>query len=225
MTARSQAIAGPALDAAPAAGARAAVEIRPARLDDIKPILTLHREAFADKFGGAFGASGAERGVRALATAWRRQGLLAMRGMIVAEHAGEVIGTASLRTWEMGGDEAGTAELAFQEELGLWGAARSLFALSLLDHRIERGEGFISDVAVMASHRRGGVARAMLARVEQEARSRNKRFLGLYVSAANHGARTLYHSLGFADLRTRRSLMARLFFGQASWVYMRKDLH
>jgi len=222
MTAHSHAISG----ALPAArgGPVVPVEVRSARLDDIPPILALHREAFADTFGGAFGAAGAERGTKALARAWHKQGPSAMRGMVVAVHDGQVIGTASLRTWELSGDDGGAAELAFQEELGLWGAARSLFALSLLDHRIERAEGFITDVAVLAPFRRGGVARAMLAQIEQEAGARNKRFLSLYVGAGNAGARALYRRLGFYDVRVRRSLLARLFFGQGRWVYMRKEL-
>ncbi|HMQ33258.1 MAG TPA: GNAT family N-acetyltransferase [Chloroflexaceae bacterium] len=225
MTASSGALSGPiSQPAARPAGGAVAVAIRPARLDDIGLILALHREAFADKFGGAFGAGATERGVAALAAAWRRQGPPALRGMFVAEHEGRVVGTTTVRTWEMSGDDGGAAEIAFHEELGLWGAARSLFALSLLDHRIERREGFVTDVAVLAPYRRGGVARALLARAEQEAMLRGKRFLGLYVSARNEGARSLYSGLGFRNVRVRRSLLAWLIFGQGRWVYMRKDL-
>jgi ribosomal protein S18 acetylase RimI-like enzyme len=198
--------------------------IRMARLDDIGAIVALHSDAFADTFGGAFGRGRIQRGAAALAATWRRQGAVALRGMLVAEHEGRLIGTTTLRTWEMGGDDAGAAELSFQEELGLWGAARSLFALSLLDHRIEHHEGFLADVAVLAAYRRSGVARSMLARAEEEARARRKRFLGLYVSANNTGALHLYRSLGFATVHTRRSLFAWLFFGQGTWYYLRKSL-
>ncbi|NTU82709.1 MAG: GNAT family N-acetyltransferase [Chloroflexales bacterium] len=225
MTASSQALRGPFGQPAPrVAAGTLPVLIRPARLDDIGLILELHREAFADKFGGAFGDGATDRGVAALAATWRRQGSAALRGMFVAEHEGLVIGTTTVRTWEMVTDDGGAAELAFHEELGLWRAARSLFALSLLDHKIERREGFITDVAVLAPYRRGGVARALLSRAEQEATLRGRRFLGLYVSTRNEGARGLYRRLGFYDVRVRRSLMAWMIFGQGSWVYMRKDL-
>jgi ribosomal protein S18 acetylase RimI-like enzyme len=147
-----------------------------------------------------------------------------MRGMLVAEYDGRLIGTTTLRTWEMGGDDTGAAELAFQEVLGIWGAARSLFALSLLDHRIAHHEGFLADVAVVDAYRRRGVARLLLARAEEEARARRKRFLGLYVSAGNSGARSLYHSLGFEIAHSRRSLFAWMMFGQGTWHYMRKSL-
>jgi ribosomal protein S18 acetylase RimI-like enzyme len=208
---------------AAAAPAIAAV-IRPARLSDITAIVDLHSRAFADTFGGAFGRSGVERGAQALAAAWRRQGAASMRGMLVAEQDGQLIATTTLRTWEMGGDDAGAAELAFQEVLGVWGATRSLFALSLLDHRIAHHEGFLADVAVLEPYRRSGVARSLIARAEEEARARRKRFLGLYVSSRNTSARNLYQSLGFVDAHTRRSLLAWLFFGQGTWHYMRKSL-
>ncbi|NNJ13365.1 GNAT family N-acetyltransferase [Chloroflexales bacterium ZM16-3] len=212
--ATSAATAGPAITAV----------IRPARLDDIAAIVDLHSRAFADTFGGAFGRGHIEQGTRALAVAWRRQGTASMRGMLVAEHDGRLIGTTTLRTWEMGSYDAGAAEMAFQEVLGVWGSARSLFALSLLDHRISHHEGFLADVAVLESYRRSGVARSLLARAEEDARARHKRFLGLYVSARNSGARSLYHSLGFVDAHTRRSLFAWLMFGQGTWHYMRKSL-
>lgn len=201
-----------------------AIDIRPARMDDIYPILQLHREAFADKFGAAFGSAGASRGIEAMAEAWRRQGVSALRGMIVAVADGQVIGTISLRTAEMSSDSSGAAEIAFHQVLGAWGAIRSIFALSLLDHQIDRAEGYITDVAVLAPFRRRGVAQALLARAEEEARLRNKRFLGLYVSAANRGAQVLYERVGFAEHRVRRSLLAAWMLHQRKWVYMRKPL-
>ncbi len=163
-------------------------------------------------------------GVAALEASWRRQGMLALRGMFVAELGGQIVGTTTLRTWEMGNDNSGAAELAFQQVLGVWGAIRSMFALSLLDHRIGRGEGFITDVAVLNDYRRQGIASALLARAEEEACSRYKHYLGLYVSGANMGARTLYRRLGFRDMYVRRSWLTRLIFGQREWVYMRKHL-
>jgi ribosomal protein S18 acetylase RimI-like enzyme len=200
------------------------INIRPAQMDDIYPILGLHREAFADKFGAAFGTNGAARGVEAMAEAWRRQGNAALRGMLVADADGQVIGTITLRTWEMGADNTGAAELAFHQVLGAWGAIRSIFALSLLDHQIDRAEGYITDVAVLSPYRRRGVAQALLSRAEEEARVRRKRYLGLYVSAANEGARQLYRRVGFLERRMRRSLLAGWILHQRAWIFMRKDL-
>ena len=201
-----------------------AFRIRPARMDDIYPILHIHREAFSDKFGAAFGARGAERGVEAMAEAWRRQGVSALRGMFVAVVDEQVVGTISLRTWEMGSESSGAAELAFHNVLGAWGALRSIFALSLLEHRIDRSEGYITDVAVQSAYRRQGIASALLERVEQEARLRGKRFLGLYVSASNKGAQRIYERAGFVRRRTRRSWTAGWMLRQHAWLYMVKEL-
>jgi ribosomal protein S18 acetylase RimI-like enzyme len=200
------------------------IDIRPARMSDIYPILGLHREAFADKFGAAFGTRGMARGIEAMAEAWRRQGSASLRGMLVAYVDEQVVGTTTLRTWEMGGDNTGAAEMAFHQVLGTWGVLRSTFALSLVDHQIDRAEGFISDVAVLGPYRRRGIARALLARAEEEARVRRKRYLGLYVSGSNQAAQQLYLRLGFITRRVRRSLLAGLILHQRTWVYMRKDL-
>jgi ribosomal protein S18 acetylase RimI-like enzyme len=201
-----------------------ALTIRPANAQDINTVLTLHQEAFADKFGSAFGARGLERGKAALARAWTRQGNRALRGMFVAEWQQQVIGTATLRTWEMGDDDGAITESAFQQELGLWGATRSIFVLSLLSHRITQHEGFITDVAVLAPFRRCGVASALLSRLEETARLQHKRYLGLYVSRNNQDAIALYQRTGFCQSHIRRSWMTRLCFGQREWLYMRKDL-
>jgi len=212
------------LETTHSAAAPLTIDIRPARMNDIYPVLGLHREAFADKFGAAFGANGATRGIEAMAEAWRRQGTNALRGMLVATVGDQIIGTITLRTWEMGSDNTGAAELAFHQVLGAWGAMRSIFALSLLDHPIGRDEGYITDVAVLGPYRRRGVAQALLARAEEEARLRRKRFLGLYVSAANRGARQLYLRVGFVERHTRRSLLAGWLLRQRNWIYMCKDV-
>lgn len=200
------------------------VQIRAARMDDIYPILRLHCEAFADKFGAAFGARGIARGVEAMAEAWRRQGRSALHGMFVAEVDGLIVGTISLRTWEMGHDTTGAAEIAFHQVLGMWGAIRAIFALSLLDHTISRDEGYITDVAVLTPYRRSGVARGLVEHAEYDARQRGKRFLSLYVSASNQTAQRLYERAGFTVHSTRRSWLAGIMLRQRRWIYMRKEL-
>jgi len=198
--------------------------IRAAEMKDINTILTLHCEAFAEKFDGAFGHKGIARGMHAIENAWQRQGLSSIQGMIVAEWEEHVIGTTMLRTHEMGNDQTYTTELVFQQTLGIWGAARSIFALSLLSHHIGRHEGFITDVAVLKPFRRQGIARKLLVEAEKNAHMQKKTYLGLYVSSANPGARQLYEQFGFQHIHTRRSWLTRFLFGQREWIYMRKQL-
>ncbi len=201
------------------------VRIRPATLQDINQIIGLHCEAFADKFGGAFGSNGITRGATALAMAWRRQGSSALRGMLVAEWGTYIVGTTMLRTCEMGSDHSGAIEGAFQQVLGMWGATRSIFALSLLSHHVGRNEGFITDVAVLQPFRRRGVARLLLGEAEYRACAHyGKKYLGLFVSSGNRGARSLYEALGFESVYVRKSWLTQLIFGQRKWIYMRKNL-
>lgn len=203
-----------------------ALQVRPASLHDINAILVLHQQAFADKFGSAFGQGegGLMRGAAALEAAWRYQNGRALRGMLVAEWQHRIIGTTTLRTWELGDDDSEAIETAFQQVLGVWGALRSMFVLSLLNHRIARTEGFITDVAVDEAFQRRGVATALLVEAETVARRRRKHHLGLYVSSTNQGAITLYKQFGFNIQHTRHSLLTRIFFGHRTWYYMRKTL-
>ena len=94
--------------------------------------MTLHREAFSDKFGAAFGMRRSDLGVEAMAEAWRRQGALALRGMLVAVLDQQIVGTISMRTADSVGDNDGSAEQAFYQVLGHWRALRSIMVLSLI---------------------------------------------------------------------------------------------
>jgi ribosomal protein S18 acetylase RimI-like enzyme len=209
---------------APAGEMAANLTIRPAVMDDITNILALHCEAFSDKFGSAFGVNHITLGSDALNAAWHREGAHALNGMLVAEWQGCIIGTTTLRTVEMGNDDAGGVELAFQQVLGVWRAIRSIIALSLLSHRIERDEGFITDVAVSAPFRRCGIATTLLQNAEYMAKQCGKRYLGLYVSSKNTGAQALYRHLGFSVTRVRRSVLTWFIFGQREWLYMTRKI-
>lgn len=196
------------------------VVLRPACLSDIEPMLALQAEAFADKFVAAFGRRGIERGVAALIRTHQLQGASSLQGMHVAVYAERVVGTITMRTSEMHIDDGGAVEQAFLRELGTWGTIRAMHALSQLDHRIDRDEGYITDVAVVADLRRRGIAQAMMHSIIALARDNGKRRLGLYVSASNTSALALYHQLAFREQQVRRSWWNALFLGERRWLYM-----
>ncbi len=57
----------------------------------------------------------------------------------------------------------------------------------------------IHDICVLAPHRGRGIARALLARIESEARARGACKITLEVLSGNHNAKRLYQSLGYGD--------------------------
>lgn len=197
-----------------------AVVIRSAHMDDLEPMLGLQAEAFADKFRAAFGRRAAQRGLAAMLSVHRLQGPYSLQGMYVALHADRLVGTITMRTVEMRADDGMQVEQAFLRELGTWGTLRAMHAFSRLEHYIGRHEAYITDVAVDPAFRRRGVARTMMLHIAQAAREKHKHTLGLYVSASNTGARTLYHSLGFRDFSVRRSWWNGWLLGERRWVYM-----
>lgn len=198
--------------------------IRPATLDDVETIVDLHGEAFAAKFGRAFGAAFSRQGAAALAMTWRRQGAAALSGMSVAVLDERIVGTISLRTAHQPLLPEGVAEQVFYQLLGPWRGLRALFALSLLDHRIGRGEGYISDVAVAADYRGRGIGALLLDHVEVLARQRRLQQLSLYVAARNRTAVQLYTRCRFQRKRLRRSLTTWFFYREYGWWFMTKDL-
>lgn len=59
----------------------------------------------------------------------------------------------------------------------------------------------IHDVSVVPEHRGKGVARALFARIEDEARARGACKVTLEVLSGNHRAKELYASLGYGDFQ------------------------
>lgn len=74
-----------------------------------------------------------------------------------------------------------------------------IVGVALLGSRPPRG--WIGGVGVVASHRRQGIARAMMERLLEEARKRNLSSLQLEVITLNKPARLLYESFGFIPQR------------------------
>ena len=196
------------------------LNIRPAQMVDINPMLELQAEAFADKFTAAFGRHGAERGLAAMIRTHHLQGPGSLQGMHVAVYENRVVGTVTMRTVEMRVDDGGLVEQAFLRELGTWGTIRAMRAFSQLEHYIGRDEGYITDVAVAPAMRRRGIAQAMLSYIIALARETGKGRLGLYVSASNKHALDLYYRLGFREQKVRRSWWHAVFLGERRWIYM-----
>lgn len=68
-----------------------------------------------------------------------------------------------------------------------------------------RGEGYVTNVAVLPQYRRTGIARALLTAAVQGAKARGCAFLSLEVRTGNTAAIRLYESLGFRFVGIRKN--------------------
>ncbi|MBV8083115.1 MAG: GNAT family N-acetyltransferase [Candidatus Eremiobacteraeota bacterium] len=83
---------------------------------------------------------------------------------------------------------------------------RAGFVMLLLDLTEDvtlQRQAFIVYMAVAPEHQRRGVARALLAAAEEEARARGASHISLMVTQANEPARMLYTLAGFIDERAQ----------------------
>jgi ribosomal protein S18 acetylase RimI-like enzyme len=87
---------------------------------------------------------------------------------------------------------------------GLFSAVRMMFRQGLSRHMavVEPDEFYIANLAVDEKHRRKGVASALLAAAETEARAAGLGTLSLLVAFENVAARALYEKIGFAVVQT-----------------------
>ncbi len=199
------------------------VQVRPACPEDLETVSLILVEGFYSKFEAAFRGR-MDRAARIIARTLRAEMRRRLSGLYVAERAGRVVGTLSLRRREDPEVASWPATWVLFQELGLWGGLRAMFYLALVDQPVGRKDVYVSDVAVEKAARRQGVARAMLRHAEKVARLWGKEALVLDVSAGNEPARRLYLSLGYTEERVRRSLLTLWLLQMGEWVRMRKVL-
>jgi ribosomal protein S18 acetylase RimI-like enzyme len=195
------------------------IAVRPAVAADAAAIARVLTESLDDKFRPAFG----DRAARAMTAVVQRDLEYQRMSYWVAERDRSVVGAVHLATEQRpeGGFVAGVAS-----ELGWLAAVRAAAVFSLLAHSaLAPDEAYVEELAVDASARRLGAARALLAACEEQARRRGKARLTLWVTANNDPAIALYSRLGFRVRRRRRTLLlGRLLFRAPAALFMEKPL-
>ncbi len=195
------------------------ITIRPAVVDDAGAVATIVHAALHDKYAPALGDA-ALRGIAAL-TRWEIAEVPSSRHW-VAEVDGRVAGVVHLA---IGPDGVDGFSHALAREVGWPRALRATLVLSLLSHsRLAPDEAYVEELAVAAWARRRGVARALLAACEREARRAGRDRLTLWVTTTNTAALPLYAGAGFRETRRRRWLLGRLLFRAPGAVLMERRL-
>ena len=172
-----------------------------------------------DKYGPALGRA-AVRGLEGLVRRDIREG--SSSRYWVAEVDGRVAGGVHL---VLADDRGGGAIRALAASVGWATAVRAVAVFSLLGGgRVDRDEGYIDELGVAEWARRRGVASALLAACEREARRVGKRRLTLWVTSDNSAARPLYERYGFREARRRRWVLGRFVFGAPGAIFMEMSL-
>jgi GNAT superfamily N-acetyltransferase len=94
-----------------------------------------------------------------------------------------------------------TANVTLVGEVDGARAGISIVVFDVLDDVTQAEQAFVAYMAVVREHRRRGVARALLAAAEEEARRRGLSHISLMVTEASRPARALYADAGFTDER------------------------
>lgn len=195
------------------------IVVRPAGVDDAEAVAAIVHSALHDKYAPALGGA-ALRGIAALAR-WEIEEVPSSSHW-VAELEGRIAGVVHLAVGP-GGVEGFCRALA--REIGWPRAVRATLVLSLLaPAALAPDEAYIEELAVAGWARRRGVARALLAACEREARRRRRGRLTLWVTTTNEAALPLYASAGFRETRRRRWFVGRLLFGAPGAILMEREL-
>ncbi len=194
--------------------------VRRARAADADVVGGLLADVLSDKYGPAFG----------------RKAAAAIAGLV--RH--DLAGVPASRQWvaELDGRLAGSVHLVLAGGVRDRGFARTLAAavgwpravwaimvLSLLGAGSPDGDdAYVDELGVAAWARRRGVARALLAACEAEARRAGRGRLTLWVTIDNAPARALYEGWGFRESWRRAWLLGRLVFRSPGAIFMEKPL-
>lgn len=193
--------------------------VRPAELGDADAVAEIVGDALRDKYAPALGEA-TLRGIAALAR-W------------------EIADVPSAHHWlaELDGRPAGVVHLAvgmdgfhgfcgtLAREVGWPRAIRATLVLSMLSRgNLAADEAYIEELAVAPWARRQGVATALLAECEAQARRHDRRRLTLWVTMTNAAARPLYAGAGFREIRRRRWILGRLLFHAPGAILMERAL-
>lgn len=201
------------------------VTMRQATLADVDRIVAIHADAFHRTFMAAFGRKHYHVGLGVMADVWRRQGVVGLQGMWVAEVDGYVVGTITMRSrsayWLPPNIPV---EWLFIRALGIVRGLYALNALSFIEHHIANNELYVTDVAVDHAFQRRGIGRSMLAHAITAAERQQLGVVSLYVDAANHPALALYQGLGFYVANTHHSFMGWFLLRQLRWLFLRRTV-
>jgi ribosomal protein S18 acetylase RimI-like enzyme len=213
--------AGGSISGAPAASTAGAVEIRPARVDDLEAVERLLGQSFGQSSDSAFAGLAADEQVQ-LRLALRQLEPDPTDGLFVAADAASIVGVVGLVTAE-NASRPGLAALRVLRRLGVLGVARFFATALASDYRPGADEAYLYGLAVAPTHRRRGLGERLLRAVQQESSRRGKRVLSAFVAPTNRASLSLCERQGFRRQRAPGAFWRRLTSRRGS-LHLRMEL-
>lgn len=180
-------------------------------------------EAAARLYWQAFGAHlGRVLGPKARALDYVARAIRPDQAFALLAGDGSLLGFCGFKTAQ--GSFAGGTKADLRAAYGRFGAAWRGAALSRLAQEADAGHFAIDGICVQPGQRGKGHGARLIAALCEEARRRGHAEIWLEVVDSNLRAITLYHRLGFTELRSQRIGLLRLLFGFAAVTTMVKPL-
>lgn len=175
----------------------------------------LYWQAFGGKLGHVMGP--APRARRYLERVIRTD-----HALVVLDAQGQLLGLAGFKTPE--GSFAGGSWGDMRAIYGLFGMIWRGALLRLLSREVDNDRFLLDGICVDSNARGQGLGAALMAAIEDEARTRGYGYVRLDVIDSNWRARALYERLGFLAVKTERLGPLRHIFGFDTAVTMVKPL-
>ncbi|MED1783819.1 GNAT family N-acetyltransferase [Brevibacillus fortis] len=144
---------------------------------------------------------------------------------MVALQDGEVIGSISIKWKSESERNQQLPSWKNFRRFGKWNLLKMFIGLSLLDHKPQAGECYITDVVVHPDHQGKGIGNLLLQWTHNFAQTQpSLDKLSLYVAGKNPRAEQLYQRLSFHTQLRESSFLSHILFKEKKWSYMVKRL-
>jgi ribosomal protein S18 acetylase RimI-like enzyme len=199
------------------------VRVRPACPEELPDFTRIVAEAFNSKMNLLYGRN-PERVQKILGAMYRGPLEHGYDGLLIAEIAGQVVGTLAVEPMPWYAEDANLVEYLTKTELGAWRRWWNRTGFAVFAHGASFGDAYLTDIGVTKSARGQGVGKALMQHAETWAIVHNRQALTLWVAANNQVARHLYSRAGMVETHSEFNAPSGLLFGVWRWVHMRKNL-
>lgn len=150
-----------------------------------------------------------------------------LEGNFVAVENELIVGAVILKTKEMKQNIFQSLKL-FLTELGFYYGLRAFivggYHHSFSERFIKKDACFIENLFILEKYRRKGIGKELMKRAEQFARENNKKVMYGFFEISNISAKSLDLKSGFKAINVKNSILTKIFFGNSSWVYVKREL-